>query len=124
MAEKLKILVIDDKRVIGDLFEFTLGYGGHDITFTDNAQTALDAIKTKDFDIAFIDIVMPCIDGVETFKAVKSLAPNLPVVMMSGYSVEDKRNEAKELGAATSLKKPFEMEDVKNIIKDVLGKEI
>ncbi len=49
--------------------------------------------------------------------------PKLPIVMMSGYSVEEKRSKAKELGAVTCLKKPFEMEDVKKVIKVVIGKE-
>ncbi len=57
--EKIKILVIDDKKVIGDLFSFTLGYSGHDITVADNAASAVEAVKNKEFDIAFIDIVMP-----------------------------------------------------------------
>ncbi len=123
--EKIKVLVVDDKKIIGDLFDFTLGYTGKfDITVVDSAQKAIEMVQLKRFDIAFIDIVMPHQDGVSTLQEIKKLVPQLPVVMMSGYSVEDKRTKAKELGAVTCLKKPFEMEDVRLVIEEVLGKKI
>ena len=122
--DKIRVLVIDDKKVIGDLFDFTLGYSGHDITVVDSAAAALEVVKKKDFDIAFIDIVMPDKDGVTTLQEIKTISPGLPIVMMSGYSVEEKRSQARDLGAITCLKKPFEMDDVKRVIKVALGKEI
>ena len=121
---KLKILVVDDKKVIGDLFDFTLGYGGHIITVVNTAYEALEAVKIQDFDIAFLDIVMPERDGVQLLEDIKKSSPKLPVIMMSGYSVEDKKTKAKELGAVTCLKKPFEIDDVKKIIKATLGQEV
>ena len=122
--EKIKILVIDDKKVIGDLFDFTLGYSGHEITVADNAAAAMEVVKNKEFDIAFIDIVMPGKDGVAILEEIRTIAPKLPIVMMSGYSVEERRNKARDLGAITCLKKPFEMEDVKRVIKVAIGKEV
>ncbi|OGX07375.1 MAG: hypothetical protein A2Z88_03820 [Omnitrophica WOR_2 bacterium GWA2_47_8] len=122
--DKLKILVVDDKQVIGDLFEFTLGYSGHIITVVNSAFEAVERIKSEKFDIAFVDIVMPERDGVELLEDIKKVAPQLPVVMMSGYSVEDKREKSKKLGAITCLKKPFEIEDVKKIIKSTLGRDV
>ena len=124
MEGKLKVLVVDDKKIIGDLFDFTLGYSGHEITVVDSAQAAVNAVKDKQFDIAFLDIVMPDQDGVEVLKKIKELKPELPIVMMSGYSVEEKRCRAKEIGAFTCLKKPFEMDDIKAVVKEVLGKDI
>ena len=122
--EKIKILVIDDKKIIGDLFDFTLGYSGHKITVVDHAAAAVEAVKNKEFDIAFIDIVMPGKDGVAILQEIRAIAPKLPIVMMSGYSVEERRNKAKDLGAITCLKKPFEMDDVKRVIKVAIGKEV
>ncbi|HOW35107.1 MAG TPA: response regulator [Candidatus Omnitrophota bacterium] len=124
MGQKLNILVIDDKKVIGDLFDFTLGYSGHAITVVDNAKAALDAVGARKFDVVFLDIVMPDKDGTEVLQDLKKAAPNLPVIMMSGYSVEDKKKKAQELGAVTCLKKPFEIDDVKAVVKEVLGVEI
>ena len=122
--EKLNILVVDDKKVIGDLFDFTLGFSGHAIPVVDTANAALDSIKGKSFDIIFLDIVMPEKDGVEILREIKAVSPHLPVVMMSGYSVEERKIKAEELGAVTCLKKPFEMDDVKKVIKSALGRDI
>lgn len=120
---RLKILVVDDKKVIGDLFDFTLGYSGHIITVLDNPKDVLNVVRDNDFDIAFLDIVMPEKDGVELLQELRTIAPKLPVIMMSGYSVEDKKTRALELGAITCLKKPFEIDDVKRVIKSAIGKD-
>lgn len=121
---RIKVLVVDDKKVIGDFFDFTLGYFGHDITVVNNPNVAADVARHKDFDIAFLDIMMPQKNGVEVLREIKSIAPKLPVVMMSGYSLQDKRDEAKELGAVECLKKPFELDDVRRVMKEALGKSI
>ena len=124
MSGKLNILVVDDKKIIGDLFDFTLGYSGHAITVVDKAQAAYEAVKGQNFDIAFVDIVMPEQDGVDVLKELKHLSPQLPVVMMSGYSVEDKKKSASALGAVACLKKPFDIDEVRALIKSVLNKEV
>lgn len=124
MNNRIKILVVDDKKVIGDFFDFTLGYFGHDITVINDPNEAADVARHKDFDIAFLDIMMPHKDGVEVLREIKSIVPTLPVVMMSGYSLQERRDEAKELGAVDCLKKPFELDDVRRVVKEALGKSI
>jgi CheY-like chemotaxis protein len=124
MANRIKVLVVDDKKVIGDFFDFTLGYFGHDITVVRDPKEAKKAAQSKHFDIAFLDIMMPQKDGVEVLKEIKDSMPDLPVVMMSGYSLEERRVKAKELGAVDCLKKPFELDDVRRVVKEALGQGI
>src|ERR1035441_6782298 len=95
----LNILVVDDKKVIGDFFILTMGYYGHHITVVHDLPNTLDAIKQHQFDIVFMDMLMPGRDGVEILKEVKAIIPGLPVVMMTGYSMDDKRQQACLLGA-------------------------
>jgi DNA-binding NtrC family response regulator len=121
---RIKVLVVDDKKVIGDFFDFTLGYFGHEITVVNDPMAAANATREKIFDIAFLDIMMPQKDGVEVLKEIKGIVPNLPVVMMSGYSLQERRDEAKECGAVECLKKPFELDDVRRIVRATLGKSI
>ncbi len=111
--QKINVLVVDDKKVIRDFFDITLGYYGHQITVVhDPALVAQTAQETK-FDIAFVDMIMPDADGVVVLQKLKDVCPDLPVVMMSGYS-----------GACGCLKKPFEMEDIRRIVKEATGKDI
>src|ERR1700691_5938105 len=102
----LNILVVDDKKVIGDFFDLTMGYYGHHITVVHDLPHTLQAIKDHQFDIVCMDMKMPGKDAVEVLKEVKAVRPELPVVMMSGYSVDEKRLQAKHLGAVEWLKKP------------------
>ena len=121
---KIKILVVDDKKIIGDLFDLTLGSKGHEIVWERDETAALALIKEDAFDIVFLDIIMPDEDGVSILKMIKEVKPEIPVVMMSGYSVEEKRHNAMVLGAELILRKPFEYEALKKVIKDILGKEV
>ena len=120
----LNILVVDDKKVIGDFFFLTMGYYGHHITVVHDLPQTLEVLKTHEFDIAFMDMVMQEHDGVEVLKKVKSIIPNLAVVMMSGYSWEEKRQQASELGAVGCLKKPFEVDDIRRVVKEAIGQDI
>jgi CheY-like chemotaxis protein len=120
----LKILVVDDKKVIQDFFDFTLGFYGHQITVLHDPIAVNDILKEKSFDIMFLDMIMPDRDGIEVLKDVKSICPQLPVVMMSGYSIQEKRDEAVRLGAQGCLKKPFEVDDIKRVIKQVIGRDV
>lgn len=120
----IKILVVDDKKVIQDFFEITLGYYGHQIKGIQDARSVGKLVQEMSFDIAFVDMVMPDKDGIEVLKDIKEACPALPVVMMSGYSIQDKKDEAIRLGARGCLKKPFELEDVRKVVKQVIDRDI
>ncbi len=120
----IRILVVDDKKVIQDFFDITFGYYGHQITVLQDAALITKLVKEKTFDIVFVDMVMPNRDGIEVLKDLKNACPNLPVVMMSGYSLQEQKDEAVRLGASGCLKKPFELEDIRKIIKQVISRDV
>ncbi len=124
MENRINVLVIDDKKVIRDFFDITLGYYGHNITVLHDPMDVASVLDGKEYDIAFVDMMMPEKDGVEVLKELKSARPQMPVVMMSGYSLEEKRRQALDLGACGCLKKPFEVEDLRTIIREMTGKTI
>jgi DNA-binding NtrC family response regulator len=122
--DKIKVLVIDDKQVIGDLFEFALRYEGHEVTFIKDPHQALEGIRSKEFDVAFVDLVMPDEDGVDVLSEIKKIKPSLPVVMMSGYAIEERRKKALECGAVCCINKPFELDEIRRVIQLATGKQI
>jgi len=122
--DKIKALIIDDKKIIGDLFSTLLGGDQHDIRVVQDPDEALEIIKNEDFDIAFLDIMMPQRDGLETLKEMKAISPDLPIIMMSGYEAGENRDKVRELGAVACLEKPVEMEDVRKAVKLAIGKDI
>jgi len=123
-SNPIKVLVVDDKKIIQDFFDFTLGFYGHQITVVHNPNEVISLIKEKTFDIVFLDMVMPDKDGVTVLKEIKALNPDLPVVMMSGYSLQEQKDEAVRLGARGCLKKPFEVDDIRRVIKETIGRDV
>ncbi len=121
---KTNILVVDDLRssrlTLGGILEDE----GHNVVLAENGYQAIEAAKQISFDLIFMDIKMPGINGVQTFREVKKINPRAAVIMMTAYSVEDLVREALEEGAYTVIYKPFDIEHVVNIIESALHKTL
>ncbi|MEK9149391.1 MAG: response regulator, partial [Candidatus Desantisbacteria bacterium] len=79
-----------------------------------------DIVKGEFFDIAFVDIHMPVMDGLKTLHALRGLTPKTAIVMMDsmpGYLLE----EAVRAGAITCIHKPFNIREVRTIVKDIIN---
>ena len=77
-------------------------------------------MKKTHFDAIFMDIKMPGINGVQTFREVKKIDPEAAVIMMTAYSVEDLVKEALEEGAYAIVYKPFDIDKVVTLIGELL----
>lgn len=119
MAERLNILVVDDVEVIRELFIKTLGLKGHKVIAVEDGSQAIEIMKKEVFDLVFLDVVLPGMDGVEVFREIKKITSVPIVTMMTGFSVEEKLREAETLGAYKSLHKPFDIPEIMEIIKQV-----
>lgn len=119
MAKVKNILVVDDEKVIRDLFKRVLGLKGYSVTVAESGKKAVEKLKKEEFNIAFIDIVMPEMDGVETFKAIKEINPEITGVMMTAFAVHDKIEKAAQHGAIDYLYKPFDIVEIMTIIGKV-----
>ena len=121
---KTNILVVDDLKssrlTLGGILEDE----GHNVVLAENGYQAIEAAKHVPFDLVFMDIKMPGINGVQTFREVKKVNPQAAVIMMTAYSVEDLVREALEEGAYAVVYKPFDMEHVVSIIESVLHRTL
>lgn len=116
MEKICKILIIDDDKTIRDTFKRILIGDEYEIFEAQNGMQALEFLKSQKIDICFLDIKMPGMDGVATFKALKELKPDLPVVIMTGYALEDKIEEVLNLGVVDYLYKPFDIIEIDVIL--------
>ena len=99
MGEQLKVLVVDDdRRMVKTICDILL-VKGHSAEPAYSGEEAIEMVKAKDFDCVLMDLKMEGIDGIETLKQIKKIAPDLPVVMMSAYATEEQMEEAMRLGA-------------------------
>ena len=76
----------------------------------------------QSIDLVILDMVMPEMDGRETFSRLKKLDPNVKVILSSGYSLEDMAEEMLSMGCEAFIQKPFDEHQISRKIKDLLGK--
>ena len=94
MTRSLRILVVDDDAdnaySLGELFELE----GHSVQVALSGEDAIAAYLAADFDLAFMDVMMPGLNGVESFIEIRKMRPEARVYMMTGYSVEQLLQQA------------------------------
>jgi len=118
---KTNILVVDDLRSIRLTLGGILEEKGHNVVTVENGYQAIEAVRKAHFDVIFMDIKMPGINGVQTFREVKKIDPKAVVIMMTAYSVEELVKEALEEGAYAIVYKPFDIDRIIAIIEEVLN---
>ena len=124
MIEKTNILVVDDLRNMRLTLEGILEDEGHNVVTVENGYQAIEAVKKTHFDLIFMDIKMPGINGVQTFREVKKIDPKAAVIMMTAYSVEDLVKEALAEGAYTVVYKAFDIGRIIAIIEELARQRV
>jgi len=117
---KIKVLVVDDLRSIRLTLGGILEDEGYNVVLAENGYQAIEAAKQTTFDLIFMDIKMPGINGVQTFREIKKINPEAVVIMMTAYSVEDLVREALGEGAYAVVYKPFDIEKIVSIIESAV----
>jgi len=111
-----KILVIDDNKDFADVFCDILKANEYEAETCYGGKEALEKTKEDIFDLVFLDIRMPEMDGVQTLKEIKKIKPEVKVIMMTGYSVDEMVESALEAKASGIIHKPFEIDKVLDMI--------
>lgn len=119
-GEKNKVLVVDDQRSMRLTLSGIIEDQGYDVTEVEDGYQAIAAVKQDSFDLVFMDIKMPGINGVQTFREIKKVNPKTVVIMMTGFAVEDLVAEALEEGAFTVIYKPFDIDHIMVLVESVL----
>jgi DNA-binding NtrC family response regulator len=119
MGKKASIMIVDDNANLCRTMFLILSRKGYDVTIaTDGSEAIENAKKKGHFDVVFMDIKMPLLDGVETYKRIKRLIPEAAVVMMTAYAVEDMIQEALQEGAYGIIYKPVDVEKAITVIEE------
>ena len=112
-----KILVIDDEQNIRKMLTRVLSPEGFIVKEANNGLEALKRLQEENYSLVLLDLKMPGLNGIETLKEIRENDLNLPVIMMSAYGSIPEAVEAMKLGALDYLIKPFDIEELKIIIK-------
>jgi CheY-like chemotaxis protein len=114
-----RILVVDDDAAVQMTIRLLLERAGHSVVTAGDGRKGLAMCQAGDFDLLFLDIYMPGMDGFETMRMVRQQHPQLPIIVISGRPISSEADSAPDfltmatkLGAVSSLQKPFRPADL------------
>ena len=120
MAEKDKILVVDDDSGIGEMLQTLLEFYGFQVVVTEEPDETEELIVKHDIDLVMLDMLISGVNGTDVCARLRKnkATENIPVLMMS--ALHDAGLKCKKAGADDFIAKPFEMEDLVKIINELI----
>jgi DNA-binding NtrC family response regulator len=117
-----RILVIDDDLHMRTACARVLAKAGHTVTCAETGDEGLKTLGsgTVGFDVVLLDQLMPGMSGMETLAGIKIMAPDLPVIIITGSVFDETSAEILDQGACDCLPKPFNPEQLRNTINKAL----
>lgn len=114
----MKVLVVDDEKLIRDVIKEYLMLEGYTIKEADNGALALDLVKEEDFDIIIMDIMMPKMDGYSSYREIKKIK-DIPCILLSARAEEYDKLIGFDLGIDDYVTKPFSPKELVARIKAI-----
>lgn len=116
------ILLADDDAAVRDLVRRALVADGHNVHVTQDGIEAFDYFsgRSDDVDLLVTDVDMPQLDGLALAEKILALRPDLPIVLMSGFSDQLDRADALRAKHLVSISKPFTLDQIKQLVKKAL----
>jgi two-component system, NtrC family, response regulator HydG len=108
---RANVMIVDDDRDLAESLAELLEMSGCSVTTAANGKEAVLGHGKQDFDVTFMDVRMPIMNGIDSFLAIRALRPQARVVMMTGFR-EPHMRVALDAGAEGPVEKPFAIEDM------------
>jgi DNA-binding NtrC family response regulator len=117
------VLVVDDDETVRATAGRILKNSGHLVEFAENGERAVEIFRLDPtaFDLVLMDLTMPRMDGVATFRELKRILKSVRVILMSGFSEQDSVNQFTGKGLASFIQKPFKPDQLEEVVDSVLG---
>lgn len=118
MSEKIKLLIVDDEVQFLNALAQRLEIRDFHVTKATNGAEAVQAARQDKFDLALLDLKMPGMDGKEVLQLLKKEHQYLEVIILTGHGSLDSAVECTKLGAYGYLPKPYELEQLIQVLKE------
>lgn len=116
---KMRIFIVDDNVDFAESLGEALELEGYEVETAHSAEDAIAKFDGRDFDLTFLDMKMPGMNGVECFKEIRKKRPNTRAVIMTGFSVEDLKDQAMQSGVLAVLEKPLRIDRLLNMVENL-----
>src|SRR6266851_8147196 len=114
------ILVVDDEAGVRSSLAAILGDEGYAVEAVQSGEAALTALESRRFDLLLLDVWLPKMDGLETLSRVRTLDPEVPVVVISGHGSIETAVKAVRMGAQDFVEKPLSLEKTLVVVRNAL----
>ena len=115
-----KILAIDDEKNIRHLIQSEFALEGFDVTTAGSGEEGLERFDQEKFDIVFLDLKLPNMDGIETLKKLKQKSSTTEVIMITGHGEIESAVASIKLGAWDYVTKPFKLDELLTLAKQAI----
>ena len=117
------ILIVDDEQSYRQLLSLVFEEQGNTVRTAMNGRQALESLQAEPADVIVSDVKMPDMDGIEMLRAVRETLPDIGVILMTAFASVETAREAFKLGADDFIQKPFDVEELKLIVRKTLEKQ-
>ncbi|MER3431684.1 MAG: Fis family transcriptional regulator [Blastocatellia bacterium] len=117
------ILIVDDEQSYRQLLSLVFEGDRHQIRTATNGRDAIELIKREPVDVVLTDVRMPDMDGIELLRSAREFQPDIGVILMTAFASVETAREAFKLGADDFIQKPFDVEELKLIVRKTLEKQ-
>ncbi len=114
--QNVSILIVDDEDIVRNSLSGWLEEDGYQVDTAQNAYEALEALNRRTWELYFLDIKMPGMDGVELHHKIREVDPQAIVIMITAYAAVDTAVRALKDGAYDYITKPFDPEDISRLV--------
>jgi len=116
------VLLVDDEQMVLDVGKPMLENLGYEVIVAKSGQAAIDFYQERrdQIDIVILDMIMPDINGGDTYNRLKEINPEIKVLLSSGYSINGQAQEILNRGCNGFIQKPFNLKDLSQKVRDIL----
>jgi DNA-binding NtrC family response regulator len=119
-SRKGTILVIDDEEIMREILETLLTREGYEVKLTSSGEAGLDLARSRPFDAAIVDIMMPGIGGIATLDELRRIDEDLAVIIITAFASIESAISAMKSGAFDYITKPFKNDEVMVVIRNAM----
>src|SRR5919198_6169539 len=120
LPEKKQVLIVDDEPNLRKILAAQLSRDGYDVLLAEDGEQGLALLREHHIDLVVTDLKMPKVDGMTLLREALAEQPELPIVMITAHGTVDTAVEALKLGAFDYPTKPFDKDEVRQVVAKAL----
>ena len=123
-TKRMRLLLVDDEESYVNVLSKRMTKRNFEVSSAFSGAQALRILRKQDFDAVVLDLKMEDMDGIEVLKILKTMAPELPVIMLTGHATVETAIEGMKLGAFDYLMKPCDIDQLMAKVQEAKEKKI